>query len=553
MTQQEFHKRFRYDPHTDLVASGGFADVFVAEDLRYEEKYHVHGQPQKPRKVALKIYKLTDEKKYTLVNEVNMAMNLQHPNICRYLERIEIERHDMHNRPETIHVAVMEYLDGGHIDNFVKRYPALIDKLLIDVLQGLAYLHQQNKIHRDIKPSNVLGCFMRLDVQQHYLYEVVPQQYVSDVRSVGRDMGIALKDDVMPRLTEGEYIMPAVKITDFGISKALDAAQGVSTRLFGSKPYMAPEQIDETVFGVPVRNEGGRHVYGIDTRVDIWSFGVMAHELITGQKLFAGIEEQTDEQVRKRILGEDISSKLQQLPAKYRTLLQKCLVRKANDRCGSHYELIALLQVKMERGDDTVIIKKKIEASSGGRYYAYALVSGCIIVPLLMWIGNFMEYNNALQGFVFWAMLLTAPVTISIISFSVAANATFFNKILFFIGAAILSFFGYGFMPALASEENILFYLLIPAGGTIAWYFIMILYKYLLLDEAVNGKWNMLTTLAYTFFFNIVINIVVKGASGLYHASTGGLIMTIVLWQLLYVYNLLKLNAEYVQTSKISK
>lgn len=347
MTLQEFRNRFKYDPKKDLVAHGGFADVYMAEDDEERGKYRFAAEFFGRRKVALKFYKMPDEKKYTLEREVKMAMGLQHPNICRYLERKELEVENVHGEVTINHVAVMEYLDGGHIDKFVKLFPKHLDKLLTDVLWGIDHLHQQKTIHRDIKPSNLLGCYLRLDPNRPSFYEIIPATFVdTGARKENESVGVEtlqLRGNAHPPLSDAEYIVPAIKITDFGISKSLDAATGVSSRLFGSKPYMAPEQIEETVFGVDVKNEKGETIRGIDTRVDIWSFGVMAYELITGNRLFKGIEEQTDEQVRKRILSDDIAAKINEVEGKYRALLSKCLVRRAEDRCNSCTELIGIL------------------------------------------------------------------------------------------------------------------------------------------------------------------------------------------------------------------
>lgn len=126
---------------------------------------------------------------------------------------------------------VCEFLPGEDLDAFIERKDlALVEKveILIGVAYGLAHAHNQGVIHRDIKPSNI---------------RILPDQ--------------------------------AVKIMDFGIAKSMYAERTLTRagRTLGTAAYLAPEQIR----GEPV-----------DRRTDVFSFGVLAYELLSSRKPFAG-------------------------------------------------------------------------------------------------------------------------------------------------------------------------------------------------------------------------------------------------------------------------
>ncbi len=127
---------------------------------------------------------------------------------------------------------VQEYLTGEDLDKMIKRGDVipLARKLeiLMDICEGLGYAHAAGIIHRDIKPSNI-----RI-------------------------------------LQDG-----AVKIMDFGIAKSFQSESNLTQTgiTLGTAAYLAPEQI---------RGEA------VDPRTDIFSLGVLAYELLTGQKPFRG-------------------------------------------------------------------------------------------------------------------------------------------------------------------------------------------------------------------------------------------------------------------------
>ena len=186
----------------------------------------------------------------------------------------------------------MEFLDSGELASFLKKNPGMLNKLLCDVLSGLSYLHSKGIIHRDLKPQNIL--------------------------------------------IKTENGAPVAKITDFGISKALNSDQTNASALVGTIEYMAPEQFNPQKYGIQGR---------IGTNIDIWSFGIMLYELLTGDSLFGSrLGGTTAQQLMSNILTDIPMDKLGRLAQPYREVVEKCLVKDANLRVKDAAELIPLLQ-----------------------------------------------------------------------------------------------------------------------------------------------------------------------------------------------------------------
>ena len=140
ITQQEFYKRYSYNATSDLLGSGGFGKVFRAWDNVEDVE------------VALKIQPVNrNNPDMRLVNEVEAAAKLHHPNVAKYKECYTLAD----NMTGEIDVAVMSYYKDGSLDNLIKsenltnaqRYD-----ILIQLLEGIAYLHKNGVIHRDLKP-----------------------------------------------------------------------------------------------------------------------------------------------------------------------------------------------------------------------------------------------------------------------------------------------------------------------------------------------------------------------------------------------------------------
>jgi formylglycine-generating enzyme required for sulfatase activity len=274
----DFQQRYVFDPKTDLLGKGGFSKVYKAMDTLLE------------RTVALKFFTGTLSNKYQVLNEIKKVISFDHPNLCKYYDVAFLSNKNLFGETEQIEVGIMEYIDSGDFKTYTRKNPQHIDKLLIDVLRGLAYLHRHDFAHRDLKGQNIL---------------------------------IKQDDSV-----------PIAKITDFGIGKLIDADDAHSSVLLGTIEYMAPEQLNPAKYGVKGR---------ITTNLDLWSFGLLVYEAVCHESFFGsrsgGI---SATQVWNNILSEDSLSKADNLPPKYREIVKRCLVKNAAERVNNALELIPL-------------------------------------------------------------------------------------------------------------------------------------------------------------------------------------------------------------------
>ena len=243
--------------------------------------------------VALKFYKSEGSDKYSLLGEIKRVINFEHPNICKYHDVALLEGTNHLGEEERTEVGIMEYLDGGNIKDYIEAHPQHLKRLLFDVLQGLSYLHQHNIIHRDLKPANIL---------------------------------------IKPTASG-----PVAKITDFGISKKVGSSTTKSSELLGTIEYMAPEQFNPSKYGI-----GGKISYNLD----LWSFGCLVYELISGESFFGSRGELGTEQVMMKILEEVDQTKVDSLPQPFRAVVKECLVKHANERVQRAEELISIIKGK---------------------------------------------------------------------------------------------------------------------------------------------------------------------------------------------------------------
>lgn len=248
------------------------------------EVYRAH-DPRTGRDVAVKV--LLDGIHQRFQREVRVVASLNHPNICTL--------HDV--GPNYL---VMELVDGSTLSECLRAGPLPVEEAVQIARQiGLALeaAHEKGIIHRDLKPANIK---IRLD--------------------------------------------GSVKVLDFGLAKlehasepeAADSATETLDRteagaILGTAGYMAPEQAS----GSPA-----------DKRVDIWAFGVVLYEMLTGAQLFHGA---TVTDTLRQILTKEPD--LTPVPRRVRPLIRRCLERDPRRRLRDIGEVQFLLDGEPEGGN----------------------------------------------------------------------------------------------------------------------------------------------------------------------------------------------------------
>jgi serine/threonine protein kinase len=199
---------------TKLLGRGGMAVVFLAQDLTLE------------RQVAIKVLPPDMAHDTKLIprfqQEAKTAAKLDHPNIIP-IYRVESEG--------GLDYFVMKYVTGHSLEQMLEQGPLSIDqarRVLREAALALGHAHKRGIVHRDVKPANIM------------------------LEADGR-----------------------VVLTDFGISKALEGASGLTGTgtIIGTPHYMAPEQAKG---------------HEVDGRADQYALGVVGHQVLTGKQPFDG-------------------------------------------------------------------------------------------------------------------------------------------------------------------------------------------------------------------------------------------------------------------------
>lgn len=249
--------------------------------------------------IAVKIseYRRNDAK--SLRAEVELAQKVpRHANIARYDACYRLE-----TDTGVSDFAIMKYYADGNLADLLK-HQKLSDKELRDIvtgiLEGLKHLHQQRIVHRDFKPANIL----------------------------------------ISRGFDGRYVP---KIADFGLSKLvsqdeIDSSDFDLSDGRGTPSYKAPEQI-----------EGGR----VSFNLDLWAFGVILYEMLTGEKPFSvgthSSEPTLRREIERKIITAQLPGRLFSLPEPYQSMVRRCLVKDIHKRVRKAEELLTMLDGAIKR------------------------------------------------------------------------------------------------------------------------------------------------------------------------------------------------------------
>jgi serine/threonine protein kinase len=224
----------------DFIGGGGMGMVFKAEDLRLGRLVALKFLPEEFAGDALSLQRFE--------REAQTASALNHPNICTIYE---IEEHE--GQP----FIAMELLQGDNLRDHLsasKEKPLPLSELLgisAQICDGLQAAHEKGIIHRDIKPANIFLCKSgTVKILDFGLAKLAG----SDVAMEGAEAASA----TVPENSSPESLKKALTRT------------GTTA---GTAGYMSPEQ---------VRHEE------LDTRSDLFSFGLVAYEMASGQRAFSG-------------------------------------------------------------------------------------------------------------------------------------------------------------------------------------------------------------------------------------------------------------------------
>jgi Tol biopolymer transport system component len=256
------------------IGAGGMGEVYRAKDT----KLH--------RDVALKVlpeaFANDPDRLARFTREAQTLAALNHPNIAH-----------IHGLEESgpVRALVMELVAGDDLTTLIARGPMPLAEVLPIARQmadALEAAHEQGIIHRDLKPANV---------------KVRPDGTVKVL-----DFGLAKAMDPVG-LSSG----------DFANSPTLTARAAQVGMIVGTAAYMAPEQ---------ARGKA------VDKRADIWAFGVVVYEMLTGRRAFEG-DDISDVLASVLKIEPNWTSVPVDTPASVRRLLRRCLEKDPRKRLSS--------------------------------------------------------------------------------------------------------------------------------------------------------------------------------------------------------------------------
>ena len=257
-----------------LIGTGGMGEVYRARDTKLNRHVAI--------KVLLPAVANDPDRLARFSREAQLLAALNHPHIAQ-----------IHGLEDAggLHALVMELVEGPTLADRIARGAIPIDEALpmaTQIAEALEAAHEQGIIHRDLKPANI------------------------KVREDG-----------------------TVKVLDFGLAKALDPTSGAAEDamtspgpgvrateagvILGTAAYMSPEQAR----GRPV-----------DKRTDIWAFGCVLYEMLTGRPVFAG-KTMSDLLAAVLTTDPDWTTLPEETPAPIRKLLRRCLEKDRKRRLDS--------------------------------------------------------------------------------------------------------------------------------------------------------------------------------------------------------------------------
>lgn len=252
------------------LGAGGMGEVYRARDSKLGRDVAIKVLPEAFAQEATRMARFEREAK--------LLAALNHPNIASIygLEESNGAR-----------ALVMELVEGPTLAERIKQGPLALEEALPiakQVAEALEYAHERGIIHRDLKPLNV---------------------------KLTQDGQVKLLDFGLAKALEGENIEE-----DLQTSPTLTAVATRAGVMLGTAAYMAPEQAR------------GKHV---DRRADIWAFGCVLYEMLTGRGAFDG--ETTSDILACVIRAEpDWGLLTDSVPPRIRELLRRCLEKDPKQR-----------------------------------------------------------------------------------------------------------------------------------------------------------------------------------------------------------------------------
>jgi serine/threonine protein kinase/Tol biopolymer transport system component len=269
---------------TASLGRGGMGEVYRAHDERLGRDVAI--------KVLPAVFTSDGERLARFEREARVLASLNHPNIAT-IHGVERVATPSDAGSGAIHALVLELVDGETLDDRLRHVRGGAGLPLPEILaisrqiaDALDAAHDKGIVHRDLKPANI-------KIRPDGVVKVLDFGLAKSGETAAARGGGALTES--PTITVG------------------DTSRGV---ILGTAPYMSPEQA---------------RGHSVDKRADIWAFGCVLYEMLTGRMAFAGA---TVSDTIAAILSRDVdwSALPATTPAEMRRLLSRCLTKDVTRR-----------------------------------------------------------------------------------------------------------------------------------------------------------------------------------------------------------------------------
>jgi serine/threonine protein kinase len=317
------------------LGRGGMGEVYQAKDTKLGRDVAIKVLPEEFARDTDRVARFQREAK--------LLASLNHPNIAAIYGLEE---------SDGTHFLVMELIEGETLKDRIKTGPIPVEEALkfaLQMAEALEAAHEKGVIHRDLKPANI------------------------KVTSEGK---VKILDFGLAKAYVGDQ--GSVNLADSPTISAAATQQGV---ILGTAAYMSPEQ---------ARGKS------VDRRADIWAFGVVLYEMLTGKTAFSGTD--VTDTLAAVIRSEP---EWKRLPAnlhwRLREVLERCLEKQAKDR----YSGISDARVEIQKvlGDPSGIFAIPISTVEPRRKlrFTLALIAATVILTAVI------------VGIVVWNLKTTEP------------------------------------------------------------------------------------------------------------------------------------------------
>ncbi len=289
----------------EKLGAGGMGEIWKAQDLRLN------------RTVAVKVLTTTaagdPERRRRFIQEAQAASALNHPNI--------IVIHDILSEGDT-EFMVMEFVSGKTLVDLIPKGGLSVPQVLkysVQMADALQAAHNAGIVHRDLKPANVM-------VTESGLVKIL-------------DFGLAKLTDRGPLNSLSDPLDRTRTIPEA-------APLTVEGSIMGTVSYMSPEQAQ------------GKKV---DTRSDIFSFGVVLYEMVTGVRAFEGDSLLTTLSAILRDDARPVAEYAPDAPPQLEMVIARCLRKNPDDRWQTMHDMVMALSALKHESDSGMLHRMRLK------------------------------------------------------------------------------------------------------------------------------------------------------------------------------------------------